>query len=55
MLFCILLDLLQMFVIAVLSKPVNHVTVGPVDLESVRVIVIDMVLGETEFSKHDHR
>lgn len=39
-----LLDLLEMLVITVLGKPSDDILVGPVNLESVRVLIVDMVL-----------
>ncbi len=44
MLFRILLHLLQMLVVAVLGQPCDHITIRPVDLKSVRVLVVDVVL-----------
>ena len=44
MLFGVLLDLLEMLVVAVLGEPGDDVTLGPVDLESVLVLVINVVL-----------
>ena len=41
----VLLDLLQMLVVAVLRQPGDDVTVGPVDLQRVRVLVVDVVLN----------
>lgn len=35
---------LEMFIIAVFCQPSNDIPVGPVDLESVRVLVVNVVL-----------
>lgn len=44
MLLCILLDLLQVLIITVLGEPGNHIPVGPINLQRVGVLVINMVL-----------
>lgn len=44
MLLCILLHLLQMLVITILSQPGDHILVRPVDLERVRMLIVDMIL-----------
>src|SRR6266403_3354971 len=46
-LFCILFHLLEMLVVAVFCKPRNDVTVRPVNLQSVRMFVINMILSAT--------
>ncbi len=46
-LLCCLLDLLQMLIVAVFRQPRYDIAVGPVDLKSVRVLVVDMVLKGT--------
>lgn len=46
-LFCVLLDLLEVLVIAVLRKPCDDIARRPVDLESVGVLIVDMVLQNT--------
>ena len=43
-LFCVLLHLLEMLIIAVLSKPRDNVALGPVDLEGMLMLVVDVVL-----------
>ena len=42
----VLLHLLQMLVVAVLGEPGDHVAVRPVDLQSVRVLIVDVVLDK---------
>ena len=44
MLLRVLLDLLEMLVVAVLCQPGDNVAVRPVDLQRVRVLVVDVVL-----------
>ena len=44
MLFGVLLDLLEMLVVAVLRQPGDNVAVRPVDLQRVRVLIVDVVL-----------
>ena len=44
MLFSILLNFLKVLIIAVLSKPGDDILVRPVDLESMSVIVVDVIL-----------
>ena len=39
-----LFDLLEMLVITVLSEPSDDVAFGPVDLEGVRVLVVNVIL-----------
>ena len=46
MLLGVLFDLSEMLVVAVLSEPCDDVLVRPVDLESVSVLVVDVVLCE---------
>lgn len=45
-LFGVLLDLLEVLVVAVLCEPGNNVTLRPVDLEGVFVLVVDVVLQQ---------
>ena len=40
----VLLHLLEMLVVAVLSQPGDNVAVRPVDLQRVRVLIVDVVL-----------
>lgn len=47
MLFSCLFHLLEMLVVAVLREPADDISRRPVDLESVRVFVIDMILRDT--------
>ena len=44
MLLSVLLDLPEMLVVAVLSKPGDDILVRPVDLESMSVLVVDVIL-----------
>jgi hypothetical protein len=44
-LLCVLLDLLEVLVVAIFDKPGYDVLVGPVDLQGVRVLIVDVVLG----------
>lgn len=46
MLLGVLLDLLEMFIVAVFSEPGNNVPVGPVDLQGMIMLVINVVLQE---------
>ena len=46
MLLRVLLDLLEVLVVAVLGEPGNDVTRGPVDLERVGVLIVYMVLAK---------
>jgi hypothetical protein len=42
----ILLDLLQVFVVAILSKPSNNVAARPVDLEGVFMLIVYVILDD---------
>jgi len=44
MLFGVPFDFLQMFVVAVLCKPGDDILVGPINLESMTVLVVNVVL-----------
>lgn len=44
MLLRVLLDLFEMLVVAILSQPGDNIAVRPVDLQRVRVLVVDVVL-----------
>ena len=44
MLLCILLDFFQMLVVAVFRQPADNVAMGPINLKSVRVLVVDVIL-----------
>lgn len=44
MLLCCLLNFLQVFVVTVLREPADNVAVGPVNLQSVSMFVVDMIL-----------
>ena len=43
----VLLDLLEMLIVAVLSQPGDDITRGPVDLERVGVLIVHVVLSYT--------
>jgi hypothetical protein len=44
MLLCILFDLFEMLVVAVLGEPSDDILIGPVNLEGVSVFVVDVIL-----------
>jgi len=44
MLLCILLDFFQMLVVTVFSQPADNVAIGPINLKSVRMLVVDVIL-----------
>jgi hypothetical protein len=48
MLFCVLLHFLQMLIVTIFCEPCDDVTIRPVNLESVRVLIINMVLRTFE-------
>lgn len=48
MLFCVLFHFLQMLIVTIFCEPCDDVTIRPVNLESVRVLIINMVLRTFE-------
>jgi hypothetical protein len=44
-LFCVLFHLLEMFIVTVIREPRDDVTVRPVNLQCVRVLVVNMILS----------
>ncbi len=44
MLFRILFDLLQVFVVAIFGQPCYHITIGPVDLQRVGMFIVNVIL-----------
>lgn len=43
-LFRILLDFLQVLIVAILSEPRDHIFIGPIDLQRMGVLVVYVVL-----------
>ena len=44
-----------MFIVTVFCEPRNDVTIGPVDLQSVRVLVVNMILWASGTMSGEHR
>lgn len=55
MLFGVLFDLLEVLIVTVFCEPRNDITVRPVNLQCVRVLVVNVILSAPETISHERR